>query len=390
MGVTLVINPGSSSKKYAWYQDGQRVLTVAYERTSDGIEVSTEHRGVRQPIEHLGPDTYREALDRTLKKAAALELVSEAEPLAAVCIRIVAPGSYFQQHVRITDEYVARLKQVEAAAPLHVPHMLAEIETVRAALPQVPFVAASDSAAHASMPSVARTYSIPPEDTRQYDLYRFGYHGLSVASVTRRLPAFLGSKPSRVIVAHVGSGVSVTAFREGQSVDTSMGFAPGTGVMMASRAGDVDTGALLELMRVKHLQLIDCHAYLQTRGGLAGLAGDSDLRRVLERRANGDEAAAAAIEQFAYLLRKQIGAYVAALGGIDALVLTATAAERSPLLRQAILGGLDAIGLWLHEEENEACVGRDGIISPADSPAVVAVMRTDEMGEMYRVAQQLS
>lgn len=389
MGVTLVINPGSSSKKYAWYQEGQRVLTVAFERTSDGIEVGTELRGVRQPIEHLGPDNYQAALERCLTKAAALELTSEAEPIEQVCIRIVAPGSYFQQHLPVTDEYVARLKQVEAAAPLHVPHMLAEIETVRTTLPDVPLVAASDSATHAHIPAIARSYSIPPEDTRTHDIYRFGYHGLSVASVIRRLPAFLGSQPPRVIVAHVGSGVSVTAFHNGQSVDTSMGFAPGTGVMMASRAGDVDTGALLELMRVKHLQLIDAHAYLQTRGGLAGLAGDSDLRRVLERRANGDEPAAAAIEQFAYLIRKQIGAYVAALGGVDALILTATAAERSSTLRERLLSGLDALGMQLSDDENEACIGRDGIISTTASPVVVAVLRTDEMGEMYRVAREL-
>ena len=386
MAVTLVINPGSSSKKYAFYEDEQVVLKVSVERTSNGVERRSEHRGIAAPVAYHGPDAYRGALTDTLQHAIAEEVIADEADLARVCVRVVAPGTRFQEHRRVDEAFVRELHAVEAVAPLHVPHTLAEIETVRTTLPETPLVAASDSAFHATLPPVARTYSISPEEAAHFDLYRFGYHGLSVASIARRLPRFLGEMPQRVVVAHIGSGVSVSALRDGVSVETSMGFSPGTGLVMASRAGDVDSGALLELMRIKNHKLVDAHTYLQTRGGLIGLANDRDLRQVLERRAAGEAAATAAVAKYAYHLRMQIAAQVAALGGLDALILTATAAERSSTLRSLIVEELSFLGLELDPDANEACVGRDGVITAPESPATAAVLRTDEMGEMYRVA----
>jgi acetate kinase len=249
-------------------------------------------------------------------------------------------------------------------------------------------MAASDSAFHASKPVMAARYSIARSDTEDLDVRRFGYHGLSVQSVVRRIHAVTGKNPGRIIVAHIGSGVSITAIKDGKSIDTTMGFAPGSGLVMASRAGDLDAGALLELMRRKSMGINDAYTYLHTRGGLQGMAGEADFRHVLERHAKGEEDAVQALQIFSYQVKKQLGAMMAILGGVDCLVLTATAAERSPVLRAMCVQGLESLGLELDSDKNEEHVSREGVISISNAPTKIVVMKTDEMGEMQRIATE--
>lgn len=390
MAFTLVIYPGTSSKKYALYE-GERLRVVKqFERDQTGCTVcSITHQGRGQclPIE---PEVFQVPLRRVVDDLFKEGEIKNLYDIEQVGIRVVAPGTTFQQHAYITDVYLHDLRTQEAIAPLYIPPILTEIEASLRELPKAKLVAVSDSAFHATMPDCARRYSIDHADAERHDVYRFGYYGLSVASVVRRMKTTLGGIPPRTIVCHVGSGVSVTALRNGQSVDTSTSFNPNSGLMMSAQAGDLDTGALLELMRVKNMRVFDAHTYLNTRGGLQGVAGDADLRHVLDGVTRHNEAAVRALNLFVYHLQKQIGSYLAVLGGLDALVFTATAVERNPAIRALIVEPLQQLGMVLHQETNERLIGNEGVISTADSPTTIAVVKNDELAEIAQVAQSFS
>lgn len=387
MATTLVVNPGSSSRKYALYQDGHSVLELRFEDTNTGFEVCTQISEKQQTCNGINKAEFTDSF------AYVAEVVQkylfdfvDHRPLDAVVVRVVAPGSFFQKHAVIDDEYVAALKKREASAPLHIPIILKEISAIKKQFKHVLLIAASDSAFHSTMPALAREYSFPASDAKQFDIYRFGYHGLSVSSIARRIHAVIGQDPDRMIVCHVGNGTSITAVKKGKSVETTMGFAPGTGLPMGSRAGDIDNAALLELMRVKHWRPSEAEMYLNTNGGLTGIAKESDIRRLLDRRSKNDSVAIHALDVFAYNIQKAIAAQTVALGGLDVLVLTATAVVRSTELRCLILNKLTHLGVQVGQDRNEALVGGDGIISVRNSQVKIVVMRTDEMGEMSVVA----
>lgn len=390
MAVTLVVNPGSSSKKYALYREGKVIFSMRFDRMSFGYEQCTEIGGIRQQCEGVSADTFGIALEHFLAAAVLGEVITPTESVSPVVVRIVVPGSLFQKHCQIDDVYMQRLKEYEGAAPLHVPHTLRELTAVKVLLPGAQLIAASDSAFHATLPDEARMYSIRSEDAAALDVYRFGYHGLSVSSVVRRHHAVVGYEAVRAVVCHIGSGVSVTAVRDGKSAETTMGYAPGSGLLMASRAGDVDAGALLAIMQARTLRPRDAQAYLSQHGGLLALAGTADLRLVLEAATRGEAEATRALRMYVYQIARAIAAATVTLQGLDSLIFTATAGERSSLLRKYIVAELHHIGVVLDTEKNEEAHSKDAIISAIESQVKVAVIRTDEMGEMYAVAQQLA
>lgn len=391
MATTLVVNPGSSSRKYALYERGQVVLELRFEDTNSGFEMCSQVSGTQQVCEAVSKDDFTEAFAR-VEDAVNSHLFREGRGrrLDNVVVRVVAPGTFFQRHAVIDDAYITELKKKVTAAPLHVPHILREIESAQKHFKQARLIAASDSAFHSEIPPVAREYSILREDANEFDIHRFGYHGLSVASVVRRIHALIGIDPERLVVCHIGSGTSVTAVKNGKSVETSMGFAPATGLPMGSRAGDVDTAALLELMRVKHWRPSEAEMYVNTNGGFAGLAGESDIRRLLDRRSKNDAVATQALDVFAYNIQKTVAAQTVALGGLDAIVLTATAAVRSSELRALVLQGLSHLGVNVSKDRNDLLIDKEGVINVRNSAVKVVVMRTDEMGEMAQVAEQIA
>ena len=390
MATTLVVNPGSSSRKYALYQDGNSVLELRFEDTNTGFEVCTQISEKQQTCNGVSKTDFADSfayVADTVQKY--LFTTANHRPLDAIVVRVVAPGTFFQRHAVIDDEYINALKKRETSAPLHIPVILKEIQSIKKQFKNITLIAASDSAFHAEMPTQAREYSITASDAKQFDIYRFGYHGLSVASIVHRVHAVIGQDPEKMIVCHVGNGTSITAVKSGKSVETTMGFAPGTGLPMGSRAGDIDNAALLELMRVKHWRPSEAEMYINTNGGLAGIAGESDIRRLLDRRSKNDAKATQALDVFAYNIQKTIAAQTVALGGLDVLVLTATAVVRSAELRCLILRKLAHLGIQISLDRNEALVGGDGIISLRNSPIKIVVMRTDEMGEMSTVADSV-
>ncbi|MCA9354815.1 MAG: acetate/propionate family kinase [Candidatus Kaiserbacteria bacterium] len=391
MGTTLVVNPGSSSRKYALYRDGAPVIELRFEQTNTGFEMCSQISGTQQVCESVKETDFSDAFARVAEAVNGyLMRESVGKRLDSVAVRVVAPGTFFQRHAILDDVYHSKLKRRESAAPLHIPVLLREIKAIQKYFPEVRIIAASDSAFHSDMPPQAREYSIAVADANEFDIHRFGYHGLSVSSIVRRIHPLIGIDPERMIVCHIGNGTSVTAVKNGTSVETTMGFAPSTGVPMGSRAGDVDNAALLELMRVKNLRPREAEMYINNSGGLAGLSGESDIRRLLDLRSQNDATATHTLNTFAYHLQKAIAAQTVALGGLDVLVLTATASVRSSELRSIILSGLTHLGVHVSKDRNDLLVGKDGVVSVRNSAVKVVVMRTDEMGEMAQVAAQFS
>jgi acetate kinase len=329
---------------------------------------------------------YREALQEVLNIAKREKVVTSLADITHIAVRIVAPGSYFQTHRKIDEKFIGKLLRCESILPLHIPPVLEEITSVNKLLPKATLVGASDSAFHATIPSTHTKYSL--RDAENLEVRRYGYHGLSVGSIVCKLPEVLGSVPARTVVAHIGSGVSITALKDGQSIYNSMGYTPASGVMMGSRAGDMDPGALIEVLNRTETKLSGGHRYIQSNGGFAGLLGVSDLRTVLNREQHGDVAAKEAMEIFIFNIQSQIATAVTALRGVDALVLSATAMERNPDLRKKILSGLEFLGITLDEKCNDSFLNRSGVISLKNSVVRVALVPTDEMGEMARVATQ--
>ncbi len=389
MGATLVVNPGSSSRKYSLYCDGTLALELRFEDTKTGFEVCTLISGTKQACESLEEDDFFDSFGRVYDEVDKFLFREKQGRLDSIAIRVVAPGTYFQEHAVITDEYMQKLKEAETVAPLHIPTIIKEINNAKKYFKGTKLIAASDSAFHRDMPGRAREYSISADDAKENDIHRFGYHGLSVASIVRRIHSIIGVDPERMIVCHIGSGVSVTAVEKGKSVDTTMGFSPASGLPMSSRAGDLDSVALLELIRIKHWRPRDAETYINTSGGLVGISGESDIRRLLDKRSKNDEMATLALDKLSYSLQKAIASMAVALEGVDVLVFTATAAVRSSELRGMVMSRLEHLGMFVSSDRNDLHVGKDGVISLRNSPVKVVVMRTDEMGEMAQIAYQM-
>lgn len=390
MAVTLIINPGSSSKKYSLFSEGRIITSFRFERNEQTYEICREHNGAEQKCEGVTVEIYRSALAHVLSVAHKEGVILADEDIASVGIRIVCPGTFFQKHRVVDDFYIEALEKKNATAPLHIPHTLSEIKEIKRLLPKATLVGVSDSQFHASMPEMAREYAIDKKDTTSHDLYRFGYHGLSYSSIAKSLPSLVGKNTSRVVVCHIGSGMSMCAMRDGVSIDTTMGFAPGSGLMMGTRTGDLEPAVLLELMRLHNMKPLDVETYLQTRGGFVGQTMESDFRHLLARLDKGDEVVEQAFKQCVYRFQKTLGSYFVALQGIDAVILTATAAERSPKLREIFLSNLECLGIYIDVNKNEEVIGADGIISTDSSPIKVFVERTNEFGELLAATQEFS
>jgi acetate kinase len=306
----------------------------------------------------------------------------------AVGHRIVHGGIYFTEPVVIDDKVIARLEALTDLAPLHQPKSLAALAAVRAALPAVPGVACFDTAFHASIPAAAATYALPREWRQRWALRRYGFHGLSHAYCSRRAAELVRSSPGavrgaresdsplRVVTCHLGAGASLAAVRDGVSVDTTMGFTPLEGLVMATRSGTVDPGLVLWLAEHANTPPAELAATLEHRSGLLGLAGTADMRAVLERASNDEDEAQLALEVYLHRLRASIGAMTASLGGLDVLVFTGGVGENAPDLRAKAMSGLAFLGVAVDPERNDGAGDRE--IGRSDTPVRAFVIAARE------------
>ena len=277
--------------------------------------------------------------------------------------RIVHGGSLFRSPVVVDGEVRQRLEVLTDLAPLHLPAALAVVDTVQALLPDVPAVACFDTAFHATIPDYAATYALPAEWRKRWTLRRYGFHGLSHAYVSRRASELTGGA-ARIVSCHLGAGASLAAVADGRSVDTTMGFTPLDGLVMATRSGSVDPGLVLWLAEHAHTPPAELAAALEYRSGLYGLAGTADMREILSRAAAGDDRALLAREVYLHRLRGEIAAMTAAMDGLDALVFTGGVGENSAEIRSRAADGLGFLGVRVDAGRNESGTGDREIGSP--------------------------
>jgi acetate kinase len=359
---TVVVNAGSSSLKVAVLNPDE---TVAGALDLDRWDGSPDH------LELAG-------------------FLASAAPSAGVVVhRVVHGGSTFSQPVLIDDKVVAAIGELSELAPLHQPRALAGIYAARRALPDVPAVACFDTAFHAELPVAAARYALPAAWTQRFGLRRFGFHGLSHAYATGRAAQLLGSDLAdlRIVSCHLGAGASLAAVRGGHSQDTTMGFTPLEGLVMASRSGSVDPGLIIWLLEHGRLSLDEVSAGLEQESGLAGLSGipSGDMRDVLAAMQSGDQAAKLAIEVYLHRLRREIAAMAAAMNGLDALVFTGGIGEHSPEIRTAAADGLEFLGVRLDQDRNQATADADISDLAATVSTVVVTAREDiEMARQAR------
>jgi acetate kinase len=280
--------------------------------------------------------------------------ISEAGYVDAVGHRVVHGGTEFVEPVLLDDEVVRRIEGLAALAPLHQPKSVRGIELARRAFPDVPAVACFDTAFHARIPAAAATYALPREWRKRWSLRRFGFHGLSHAYASRRVAELAGPDARRIVTCHLGAGASLAAVRDGVSVDTTMGFTPLDGLVMATRAGSVDPGLILWLEEHMGMPPSELASTLEHRSGLLGLSGLSDMKAILDAEASGNEDARLAVEVYLHRLRGMIGAMVAALDGLDALVFTGGVGENSPAIRSRAADGLGFLGVDVDARNDDA------------------------------------
>ena len=374
----LTINGGSSSIKFALFEAGdslRRILEGGIERIG-GPEVTLRVKGVNQA------DTFSRSVtapDHTVAVGALMDLIekrSGRDALTAVGHRVVDGGPKYSEPQRITPEMVEELRGLSPFDPDHLPEEILLTEAFHRRFPDLPQVACFDTAFHHGLPRVARLLPIP----RRYEakgVRRYGFHGLSYTFLIEELARLAGSDAAqgRVILAHLGNGASLAAVREGKSVDTSMGFTPAAGVPMGSRSGDLDPGLVWYLARTEKMSAKQFNEMVNAQSGLLGISEtSSDMRDLLDRETH-DVRAAEAVALFCYQVKKWIGAFAAALGGLDTLVFAGGIGEHAPTVRARICAGLGFLGVDLEETRNAA---NEGVISAADSRVGVRVIRTDE------------
>jgi acetate kinase len=318
-------------------------------------------------------------------EAAAERVLRGLEGVEAVGHRFVHGGPRLTAAARLTPDVEGYLRSLVDLAPLHQPPALAGAALVRRLLPDVPAVACLDTAFHATLPAGAATYAVPREWRERYGARRYGFHGLSHEYAARRTVELLGRPPDglRVVTCHLGSGASLAAVRGGVSVDTTMGFTPLEGIVMATRSGTVDPGLLLWLQRHAGLSEAALTDALEHRSGLLGLAGSADMREVLRGAAAGEEDARLALDVYVHRLRAAVGAMAAAMGGLDAVAFTGGVGERAAEVRAASAAGLAFLGVAVDPARNAAADG-DADVSAAGAAARTVVVRAREDLEIAR------
>ena len=383
----LVINAGSSSLKYQLMnpETGAVLAKGLCERIGiDGkftYKPQVEGKEVLDAIDVAMP-THSEAIQAVLDALVGEKtgVIASMKEIDAVGHRVVHGGEKFAASVVITDEVMAAIEECNALAPLHNPANITGINACKAIMPGVPMGAVFDTAFHQTMPPVAYTYALPYEYYEKDAVRRYGFHGTSHKYVSQRAAAMLGKDPSelKLVSCHLGNGSSITAVDGGKSVDTSMGFTPLAGLPMGTRSGDLDAGILEYLMNKYNMGIKEMVSILNKKSGVQGVSGvSSDFRDLENAGKEGNTRASLAVEMFNYGVKKLIGSYAAAMGGVDAIIFTAGVGENSKAQRMDIASGLEFMGVKMDAQKNDVR-GKEAVISADDSKVKVLLIPTNE------------
>lgn len=381
----LVLNCGSSSIKYALYNmDDQSVLT------SGGIEKI----GLPDSFLKLKHNGKKVQIDRPIKEhTAGVQFIFEVlttgdyavlkslDELDAVGHRMVHGGEKFNKSVLLTPEVMEAFAACNDLAPLHNPANIKGVNAVSAILPNIPQVGVFDTAFHQTMPDYAYMYALPYELYKKYGVRRYGFHGTSHRYVSQRVCEFLGINPEgkKIITCHIGNGASIAAVKDGKCVDTSMGLTPLEGLVMGTRSGDIDAGAVTFIMDKEGLDTHGISNLLNKKSGLAGVSeGSSDFRDILAGIEAGNDKARLAKEMYCYRIKKYIGEYAAAMGGVNIILFTGGAGENQWEVREGATKGLEFMGVKLDDAKNRACRATEAVLSADDSKVTICCIPTDE------------
>lgn len=381
----LVLNCGSSSVKYKLIEiKANKVLAEggiekiglpdAFIKFKFGNEKIQEDLDIN---DHVG--AIKSILDNLTSKE--YGCIKDFKEIDAVGHRVVHGGEKFNKSVLINDEVIAKIKECYGIAPLHNPVNMAGIDAINEVLPEVPQVGVFDTAFHQTMPAKSYMYALPYKYYAEDGVRRYGFHGTSHRYVSQRVCEFLGVEPKgkKIITCHVGNGGSITAVKDGKSVDTSMGLTPTEGLMMGTRCGDVDPGALIFLMDRHNLSSKDMLNMVNKESGLAGISGvSSDMREITAAAKQGNEKAILSLEMYEQRITKYVGAFAAEMGGVDIIVFTGGVGEHQSSTRANVCNPLRFMGVEIDDAANDANNGDEGIISTPNSAVKVVVIPTDE------------
>ena len=381
----LVINCGSSSLKYQLINsDSEAVLAKGLcERIGiDGSRITYQPEGGEKIVKESPMPTHTPAIQLVLEALtdSTTGVIKSLDEVGAVGHRVVHGGEAFTSSTRITEETIAAIEACNDLAPLHNPANLIGIRACQELMPNTPMVAVFDTAFHQTMPEKAYLYGLPYEYYEKYKVRRYGFHGTSHSYVSKRAAEFLG-KPYdnlKTIVCHLGNGSSISAVKNGESVDTSMGLTPLEGLVMGTRSGDIDPGVMQFLMHKENMDIDEMLNVLNKKSGVYGMSGVSSDFRDIENAANeGNKRAETALESFVYRVAKYVGAYAAAMGGVDAIAFTAGVGENDKITRKKVCDYLGFLGITIDDEAN-AKRGEEIVISTPDSKVSVLVIPTNE------------
>ncbi len=390
----LVLNCGSSSVKSQLIDTDLETIESNSDKTL--AYASVEKIGMTSSVvkyEPVGGEVYKDtpeilehkvAIDRLLKLYTDPQrgVIGSLADIEAVGHRMVHGGEKFSQSAMITPEILKQIEECVELAPLHNPHNIRGYRAGKELLPDVPHVAVFDTAFHQTMPDYAFMYGLPRILYKRHAIRRYGFHGTSHRYVSYRVAQLLNTSREqlRIITCHLGNGCSMAAIKFRKSIDTSMGFTPLEGLMMGTRTGDLDPAVILHIMAKEDLNATEANALLNKHSGLYGVSGISnDMRELEEGYREGNKHAILAIEMFCYRIKKYVGAYTAAMNGLDVLVFTGGIGENSTLVREKCCSELDCLGIGLDPEANAAAIrGKEGVISRTDRPVKVFVIPTNE------------
>jgi acetate kinase len=382
----LVLNSGSSSIKYKFFDTGENLCRAEGQVERIGLAGSLLHHRradgdrIRTGIEAVD---HGQAIETVIAVLLSKNhgVISKKDEIEAVGHRVAHGGERLTQSVLVTDEVRELIQNCIELAPLHNPHNLMGIDACAQILPGVPQVAVFDTAFHHKIPAYAYVYAVPYILYRRYGIRRYGFHGTSHRYVAQKTAAKLGRPLDEIniVTCHLGNGCSMAAIKQGVSVDTSMGFTPLEGLVMGTRCGDLDPALVLLVMGKEDLTVAEATAMLNKHSGLAGISGISSDMREIEREAErGQERAQLALDVFTYRIRKYIGAYAAAMGGLDAVTFTGGIGSNSPTVRAKSLEGLDFLGISVDTGRNKRCIACDDEISSERSSVKVFTILTNE------------
>ncbi len=381
----LVLNCGSSSVKYKLIEiKANKVLAeggIEKIGLPDAfIKFKFGNEKIQQDLDindHVG--AIKSILDNLTSKE--YGCIKDFKEIDAVGHRVVHGGEKFNKSVLITDEVIAKIKECYGIAPLHNPVNMAGIDAINEVLPEVPQVGVFDTAFHQTMPAKSYMYALPYKYYAEDGVRRYGFHGTSHRYVSQRVCEFLGVEPKgkKIITCHVGNGGSITAVKDGKSIDTSMGLTPTEGLMMGTRCGDVDPGALIFLMDKHNLSSKDMLNMVNKESGLTGVSGvSSDMREITAAAKQGNEKAILSLEMYEQRITKYVGAFAAEMGGVDIIVFTGGVGEHQSSTRANVCNPLRFMGVEIDDAANDANNGDEGIISTPNSAVKVVVIPTDE------------